>query len=128
MLNSASVWSSALRAMSAFAPVHPSGRPRLRHHDNRREAAGEAADRTADADLGLNETIGAALAAAVEKEHHWPGARWCVVPGDVDLVAVRLTGNRDSAVQKSGGGVLGRRLRRHTPDEKDQREEKGGQG
>jgi hypothetical protein len=85
--------------------------PRLRHHDDGRITLREAPDRAADADFRLDETVEAALAASVQEEHDGPAPVARVVSGNVDLIAVGLTGNCEGSIRKPVPCLAGQRPR-----------------
>ncbi len=73
----------------------------LRHYDDERKVRGVLSNGVAEADIGLKQSVVAALARAVKENNHRPFLVRIVVCGNVDLVAVRFSLDGDNTVEET---------------------------
>jgi hypothetical protein len=87
----------------------------LRHHYDEGEAGVLQPDGMADADVGLDQAVGTALAGSVKEEDDGPGFLFGEIGRHKDLVTVGGGGDGDGAIEETGlsagkGGERGCRI------------------
>jgi len=99
----------------------------LRHDNQHSKPRPILTDRGSDTDLCLQQTIGAALDGAVQKENNGPFPVRRPVVWDVDLIFVGEVIDGDSSVEESGFTSMSARRNRQSHG-KDQKEAKAAWG